>query len=134
MFLIYGINQATLTQINASISGVADSSFSFYTMPYSTNITTFDTTITKRTSFTNFMPKNNKCFVYPYNYLLVTNNQGNYNIFKYEDFSSNSCVFENQFAITVGGSGRLVPKNYKGQISDDDDALPLGKYPTCRLV
>ena len=77
------------------------------------------------------LPKNNKCFVYPYNYLFVSNNQGNNNIYKYEDFSGNNVVFENQFSIAIGGSGRLVPKNYKGMETDDDEALPLGKYPTC---
>ena len=66
--------------------------------------------------------------------MLVSNNQGNYNIFKYENFSTENCEFENQFAITIGGSGRLVAKNYKGQETADDEALPLGKYPTCRMV
>ena len=66
--------------------------------------TKFNTTITKRHSFTNFQPKNNKCFVYPYNYLFVSNNNGSNNIYKYEDFTSEKCVFENQFSIAIGGS------------------------------
>ena len=28
----------------------------------------------KTTSFSDYTPKNNKCFVYPYNYLYITNN------------------------------------------------------------
>lgn len=97
------------------------------------NPTTFNTTIAKRHSFTNFTPKNNKCFVYPYNYLYVSNNQGSDNIFKYEDFTSNNCVFENQLAVTIGISGRIVPKNYRGKSYDYDESITLGKYPTCRL-
>lgn len=30
-----------------------------------------------------------------------------------------------------GGSGRLVPTNYKGMEEADDEAIPLAKYPTC---
>lgn len=108
-----------------------ENTFRFYTMTYDMSPETFDTTIDKRTTFSDYTPKNNKCFVYPYNYLFVTNNQGNNNIYKYEDFSSESCVFENQFSITIGGSGRLVPKNYKGMALNDDESIALGKYPTC---
>lgn len=95
------------------------------------NPVTFNTTIPKRTSFSNFTPKNKKCFIYPYNYLYVSNNQGSNNIYKYEDFTTNNCVFENQLAVCVGISGRIVPKNYKGKSMDYDEALTLGKYPTC---
>lgn len=108
----------------------------YYTVPMSGdeqvfNPETFNTSISKRHSFSNFKPKNNKCFVYPYNYLLVTNNQGSENIYKYEDFSGNNCVFENQLAVSIGISGRIVPKNYKGETYSYDESLPLGKYPTC---
>lgn len=108
----------------------------YYTIPPNNddvvfNPTTFNTTITKRHSFTGFTPKNNKCFVYPYNYLYVSNNQGSDNIFKYEDFSGSSCVFENQLAVSIGISGRIVPKNYKGKLYDYDESITLGKYPTC---
>ena len=108
----------------------------YYTVPMSGDTqvfdpVTFNTSISKRHSFSNFTPKNNKCFVYPYNYLLVTNNQGSENIYKYEDFSGNKCVFENQLAVSIGISGRIVPKNYKGETYSYDESLPLGKYPTC---
>ena len=108
----------------------------YYTVPMSGdtqvfNPVTFNTSISKRHSFSNFTPKNNKCYVYPYNYLLVTNNQGSENIYKYEDFSGNKCVFENQLAVSIGISGRIVPKNYKGESYSYDESLPLGKYPTC---
>lgn len=122
------INESLLTSNTASVGG---QSFTFYTMPNTRTPATFNTTIMKRTSFTGLTVKNNKCFCYPYNYLLVTNNQGSNNIYRYEDFSTANCIFENQFAISIGGSGRVVPKNYKGMSVNDDEALPLGKYPTC---
>lgn len=123
-----GINQSKLTLHNAKL---LTNDFSFYTMEYDTTIESFNTSINKRHSFSDYIPKNNKCFVYPYNYLFISNNQGSNNIYKYEDFTSENCVFENQFAISVGCSGRLIPLNYKNMASNDDEALPLGKYPTC---
>lgn len=122
------IEQSKLTQHNASVVG---QNFSFYTMTYDTTPQRFNTVINKLTSFLDYTPKNNKCFVYPYNYILVSNNQGSNNIYKYEDFNSDKCVFENQFSLSIGGSGRIVPKNYKGMATNDDESLALGKYPTC---
>lgn len=108
-----------------------ENTFSFYTMSYDMSPEKFNTEINKITSFSDYTPKNNKCFVYPYNYLFVSNNQGSNNIYKYEDFNTEKCIFENQFSIAIGGSGRIVPKNYKGMATNDDEALALGKYPTC---
>lgn len=108
-----------------------ENTFKFYTMDYDMEPQIFNTIINKRTSFSDYTPKNNKCFIYPYNYLFVSNNNGNNNIYKYEDFDTENCVFENQFSITVGGSGRLVPKDYKGMSLNNDESIALGKYPTC---
>ena len=123
------INHTKITSHTAKMGN--DLSFTFYTMNYDLTPEKFNTTINKITSYNDYTPKNKKCFVYPYNYLLVSNNQGSNNIYKYEDFSTSNCVFENQFSIAIGGSGRIVPKNYKGMETNDDEALPLGKYPTC---
>lgn len=122
------IEPSRLTQHTASVGG---QSFSFYTIGYDLMPEKFNTVINKITAFSDYTPKNNKCFVYPYNYLFVSNNQGSNNIYKYEDFNTANCVFENQFSIAIGGSGRIVPKNYKGMATNDDEALALGKYPTC---
>lgn len=122
------INENELTAHSGTAGEVA---FTFYTLPYNDDIESFSQNFSKQHSFTGFSPKNNKCFVYPYNYLLVSNNIGNKNIYKYENFSGSNVTFDVQLAISVGCSGRLVPKNYKGKIQDDDEALPLGKFPTC---
>lgn len=105
--------------------------FTWYTLPYSDTSKKITFEIDKVSSYTGVSIKNNKCFVYPYNYLLVTNNQGSNNIYKYENFSTAKCNFEGQFAISIGGSGRLVPKYYKGIEYNEDECIPLGKYPTC---
>ncbi len=124
------IDQSKLQNHTAKVIS-DENTFSFYTMSYDMSPEKFNTEINKITSFSDYTPKNNKCFVYPYNYLFVSNNQGSNNIYKYEDFSTEKCIFENQFSIAIGGSGRIVPKNYKGMATNDDEALALGKYPTC---
>ena len=121
----------TASQLIQHSAKVGNQNFSWYTLNYDMTPSKFNTIINKRHSFSDFNPKNNKCFVYPYNYLFVSNNNGSNNIYKYEDFTTENCVFENQFSIAIGGSGRLVPKNYKDMITNDDEALPTGKYPTC---
>lgn len=121
----------TVSQLVQHTATVGEQNFSWYTLNYDITPSKFNTTINKRHSFSSFTPKNNKCFVYPYNYLFVSNNNGSNNIYKYEDFTSEKCIFENQFSIAIGGSGRLVPKNYKNMSTNDDEALPTGKYPTC---
>lgn len=100
-------------------------------MNYNLDVPEYNVQIPKRTSFNNVNIKNNKCFTFPYNYLLVTNNIGNQNIFKYEMFSTQNCVFKINNVITIGGSGKLVPLNYKGQAIADDEGLSVGKFPVC---
>lgn len=92
----------------------------------------FDMQIDKIKSFDNLNIHNNKCFCFPYNYLLVTNNNGNQNIYRYENFSDEDyATFDIELALSIGMSGRCVPKNYKGVAINDDESIALGKYPTC---
>lgn len=105
--------------------------FGWYTLAKSFEPVTFTHTFAKKTGFSDFTPKNNKCYCWPYNYLLVTNNSGATNVYKYEEFSSENCVFENQLAVTIGGSARVVPKDYKGATYNYDESLAVGKFPTC---
>lgn len=95
------------------------------------NAVHIDFDIAKPYNFEDYTPKNNKCYVYPYNYLLVTNNIGNQIIYKYEDFYENPIHFDIQIALSIGCSGRLVPRNYKKVDYNNDESIPLAKYPTC---
>lgn len=81
-------------------------------------------------SYSNCNVKNNKCFVYPYNYMLVTNNVGNKNIWKYEDFYETTPLIETQLSLTVGCSGRILPQAYKNISKNYDESIPIGKFPT----
>lgn len=105
--------------------------FKFYYPSQNLNtIKTITKTLNKITSYNNLTIRNNKCFTYPYNYLLVSNNNGNNNIYKYEDFNTSDVNFNLECAITTGISGKLIPLNYKNMLRDDDESLPLGKFPT----
>lgn len=87
--------------------------------------------IDRTKSFKDYHPKNNKCYVYPYNYLLVSNNIGNNIIYKYENFNSDSIVINAELCVSIGGSIRLVPFNYKGIERNYNESIPLAKFPTC---
>lgn len=127
------IDQSKITEHSAYvIEQTEDAKFYFYTILYTSLPKKFTTSFTKMEGFGDYTPKNNKCYCYPYNYILISNNQGSHNIYKYENFTAdNLCEFENQLSLQIGVSGRIVPLNYKGMATADDEALPLGKYPTC---
>ena len=111
-----------------------ESTFGTYTFKLlntSDSIVSLAFNIDKTKSFNDYQPKNNKCFVYPYNYLLVSNNIGNQNILKYENFDNDTFLLELELAVSVGVSGRLVPRGYKKIDYNYDESLPLAKYPTC---
>lgn len=114
------LNQGTVLQQNLE----------FYTLPNNFNIKSFNTSISKQYTYSDYTPKNNKLFTYPWNYLYVTNNIGNNNIYRYENFSTQNCVFKNEITMSVGCSGHIVPLNYKNMSRNDDEVIPLAKYPT----
>ena len=104
--------------------------YTYYTIP-DTAVPFFeDITFAKPQSFNNYTPKNNKLKCYPYNYLYITNNNGENNILKIEDFSGSNVVLRNMFALSIGGSGILAPRNYKGVSTNIDESIALGKLPT----
>lgn len=108
--------------------------FYFFTVNSSASHKTLNLNVAKNTTFTGITLKNNKCKVYPYNFLLVSNNVGNTTIYKYEDFSTTNCTFDLDGLLSIGGSFKLTPKNYKGIAKNFDESMPLAKYPTCSWV
>lgn len=49
--------------------------------------------VNKPSTINGYTPKNKKLFTYPYNYLIMSNNNGTSNILRYEKFSDSSCYF-----------------------------------------
>lgn len=82
-----------------------------------------------------YTPVNNKCYCYPYNYLYVSNNSGNSNIYKYEDFEMieeqgiPQILFYVKGAMSIGYDVSLIPTGYKGVSENVNESIPLGKYP-----
>lgn len=93
-----------------------------------------DTTIAKPyNNIDGYVPRNNKLFVYPYNYMIVDNHGGVCEEFRYEDFTSANCVFTTKGDITPGCSIRTIPRNYKHidyNYSEGINALklPIGSW------
>ena len=82
-------------------------------------------------TYTDYTPKNNKCYIYPYAFLRVSNNVGNVIDYRWEDFSDTTPNFKAYLTPSVGVSGILIPQNYKGISENVDEGLPLCKYPVC---
>lgn len=77
--------------------------------------------------------KNNKLLTYPYRYLLVSNNNGASAIYQIEHFEPHpedgkTIDFEIRACICPGGSIRLVPERYKGELYNEEEGLNLGKF------
>ena len=95
---------------------------------------TYVKTVPKQTTLNGYTPRNNKLLTYPYNALILDNNNGSSNVLQYENFSTNDCEFEIAAVPTVGGSIKCVPKNYKGVERYQQEGLVAGKFPTCGWV
>ena len=87
--------------------------------------------IPKPTKINGYTPRNKKLLTYPYSYLYVDNNAGANSIYNYELFDTDVCNFGVTFAITPGGSMRLIPQFYKGVALNYSEGLNGGKYPIC---
>lgn len=110
-------------------------SYTSYLINNSSDFIEIANTFNKTNSFKTYSPKNNKCFTYPYNYLIIDNHIGNYNILRYEDFNPENPSLTPQLvaqaSLAVGGSVRLVPRAYKNIDYNYQESIPLAKFPTC---
>lgn len=75
--------------------------------------------------------RNNKLKTFPFQYLLVSNNNGASAVYHYENFLNDTLQFNIYGVLTPGCSIRMIPKNYKGVLENNEEGLNLGKYPIC---
>lgn len=68
--------------------------------------------LNKPTSLNGYVPKNNKVYCYPNTYLMLSNNVGENNIYRYELFSTSNCGFEIDGVLSVGCSIKAWPRSY----------------------
>jgi len=77
-----------------------------------------------------YIPKNNKLFSFPYNFVVVDNADNAQLIYKYEYFTS-SVVFDIRVASTGNPQMQLFPKNYKGIENNLEECIVISNYPQC---
>lgn len=85
--------------------------------------------INKPEAINGYVPVNKKLFTFPYQYLLVSNNNGSSNIYHYERFGNN-IEFEIKGVPVVGASIKLNPVGYDGNTFAEEMGLIAGKLPT----
>ena len=92
-------------------------------------------TLDKSYTLNGYVPHNNKLKCFPFNYLMVSNNNGGNAIYPYEYFTDpngeDQIYFQIDGALTPGCSIRLIPLHYKGVEKNHEEGLNLGKYPIC---
>lgn len=78
-----------------------------------------------------YVPKNKKLFTYPYNFLYVTNLNGNSAEFRYEYFTGNTCKFGLVGDMSCNPQIILYPQNYKGVVANYNEKMILDGFPQC---
>ena len=79
-----------------------------------------------------YTPRNNKLFTYPFNFLYVTNNDGNAATYRYERFGDPTyCNFKLVGAVSPDAGVKMYPINYNGVSHNYDEGIHLGNFPTC---
>ena len=116
---VFMMPSAFIPMINGTIQSETDVVKINYSRPK--NTTTLD----------GYTPKNKKLYTYPYNFLLVTNGEGEYAELHYEDFSTDDCQFELAGDVSCNPQVMLTPKNYRGQSLNYNEKLILDKFPQC---
>lgn len=84
--------------------------------------------------FRGYTPRNNKLYSYPYNFLYVSNNQGNSAVYQYEYFDSyDNIAFDVFCGVSASPTFVLEPANYKGVLAstNPDEQLVLQNPPVC---
>ena len=81
----------------------------YYELRYDISPKQYEMTISR----SNLNVKNNKCYCYPYHYLLVTNNNGYNKIYNFEQFKNPSSV---KFVTQIAISPRLFRKNHTSRL------------------
>lgn len=105
--------------------------FDGFVVPNSIEATTIGTyTLTRANTLDGYTPKNSKCFMSPYTYLLASNNAGSTVAYAWELFTDPP-TFTVRGALTQGCDIKLTPNNYRfTQINGNYDySLNAGKFP-----
>jgi hypothetical protein len=78
-----------------------------------------------------YTPKNKKLFTHPYNFLYVSNLNGNSAEYPYEYFNSDTCSFDIQGDMSANPSIMLTPLHYKGALKNYNEKIVIDGFPQC---
>lgn len=78
-----------------------------------------------------YTPRNKILFNYPYNYLVVSTQNGQSAELRYELFKGGSCEFQAVGTPHCPAQVRCTPLNYAGQMANFDASIVLSGWPTC---
>ena len=83
-----------------------------------------------------YTPRNRKLYNYPYNFMLMSNNNGQTAVYKYENWDTESVVgdFEVAGAFVTTPCVMVYPTQYRGIESDYDSGLTISSFPQCAWV
>lgn len=85
----------------------------------------------------NYIPKNNKLFTYPYSSLYVTTNDGDNAVYRWEYFegdittSPSGADFDVNATVTGGGCIEMHPHSYNGVEENYDSKIVMNNFPKC---
>lgn len=95
---------------------------------------TYENNVTEPFRFnkTSYRPRNNKCFIYPYNFLTVKNPSGGNVVLKFEQFEDiNNIKFYLESVVTQSPRITLTPIGYCGKGYAIDDSIELQGFGLC---
>ena len=85
---------------------------------------------TRPTSLNGYTPKNKKLLTYPYCYLAFNPSSSTSKVYRFEDFTSGTAVFEGMSECNPNPQVALIPKNHKGLLENLQEVAFMGGYPT----
>lgn len=97
----------------------------------------YQLTFNKNTSNINgYQVKNKKLFTYPYNFMYVTNLQGNSANYRYENWSTATCGFYMLGDMSCNPEVFVAPQYYKnsGNVINLNEKISLNGFPQCAFV
>lgn len=135
-----------IVQVNAFLEDAvtnnkAEGIVSIFMCPFSLTINSDDRLSPTQANFnlptrinliSGYLPRNKKLLTYPYNFIYVTNNQGNSANYHYEYFTN-----PEQPTATISGSLTcnpemiLWPNNYKGVADNSNEMITVSGFPQC---
>ena len=124
---------SSICSVSVPLTFNTEYGFSASALNSSTQVNTvLNTSIARNTSIDGYVPKNNKCFCAPYNYLMISNNGGTNINYRWEDFSSSNANFTMRSIVNEGCDIKLTPSNYKrtNLSGGYDYSVSMQKFPT----